>query len=119
MRLVFLWILFLTVLSLAPLGIKYHLHTTGHLHDWGHFFAFLITAMVFTRVSMRPRFLGLLGTILLGAILEKLEVMAYHSHYEWMDVGMDTLGALCGFLIMMFTPGFDNDSDPSATSEDA
>ena len=118
MRLVAIWILFLTALSLAPLGIKDQLHTTGRLHDWGHFAVFLVTAMVFTKASFRPRVLGLLATVVLGALLERLEVLAYHSHYEWMDVGIDTLGALCGFTIMAFLPGFDDPPSSSIPSQD-
>ena len=119
MRLAVIWILFLTALSLAPLGIKYQLHTVGHFHSWGHFLAFAATAMVLTRLSLRPKVLGLLGTIALGALLERLEVFAYHCNYEWRDVGVDTLGALCGFLIMAFLPGFDERPDSSLPPQDA
>jgi hypothetical protein len=97
-----LWVLFVVVLSMAPLGIKERLHTVGHLHYGGHFFVFALTAaaLLWRTPLLRLQLWRAGMVVLLGAALEATQVIAYHSRWEERDLLVDAAGVAAGFLAM-------------------
>ncbi len=114
--LIWLWLAFVTTLSLAPLSVKIQLGTTGRLHTMGHFLIFLITAMVlcWTANSLPDKARRYLAVCAIGIVLEALEKIFYHDMFEWHDVAVDVLGAAVGLaLVSIMVPlisGFERDS---------
>lgn len=107
MRLVvFLWLLFVTALSVAPFAVKYEFGTKGHFHDFGHFSIFVITVALFCwgEKGITPKFLRFLAACGFGILLEALEMAIYHNRFEWHDIAVDVAGAVIGFAAMTIVP---------------
>ena len=101
-----LWFAFLTAISLMPLGFKNALGTTGQYHAWGHFFVFLLTAVLvsWNSKSLALRIVSGAFALAFGILLEGLERVVYHNTFEWKDVLMDGLGVLAGLLLVNAFP---------------
>ena len=100
--LVFLWLGFVTALSLAPLSVKSMLGAKGHFHEAGHLIIFLITAVLlcWTAVTVRARLLRYLAVCCFGVAMETLEAIVYGNRFEWEDVLFDFAGAFIGVIVM-------------------
>jgi VanZ family protein len=99
---VFLWILFVIGLSLSPFDIKERLHTTGDLHDPGHYVAFAVTAGLLR--GLQATFVRTVavavGAWSLGVIIEALQWTVYENALEWRDLGVNAIGVIIGTFIM-------------------
>lgn len=113
-----IWLIALATISLAPIKLKFELHTLGRMHYLGHWLIFLITAMLFcwgasgTVVKLRR----CLGAVCLGILLEWLERVIYHNAYEWKDVLTDSAGVLAALVLMLGVSllGYSNGTDRTA-----
>jgi hypothetical protein len=106
--LIVLWVLVVTFLSMMPMSYKDALGTTGQFHYAGHFFIFVITAVVFcwTAKGTQNRILRAGGAVAVGIAMEILERLGYHHRLEKRDILVDTLGVLTGLVAtMLFAPG--------------
>ncbi len=99
MRLVSIgWLFFVVGLSLIPLPLKIQLGTTGNYHRLGHFAIFFVTAFLlcWKAGNLRAKLFRAAAVIVLGVVLEWLELFFYHASFEWKDVLSDTGGILLG-----------------------
>jgi hypothetical protein len=101
-----LWLAAIVSLSLVPLKLKLHLGTTGRWHNVGHFFMFLVAALLACRLanSVYGKLLCCVGVAALGFTMELVEKFAYHIAYEWGDARVDCAGVLCGILLLLLLP---------------
>lgn len=104
MRFVFaLWILVLFVVSVFPVGFKVKLHTSGPLHDVGHYLAFVVTGILLWLIMKSPlsKVLGFIGGVAFVLSQEWTENWLYHAGFEWKDVGNDVAGLISGYALMI------------------
>ena len=99
----FVWLLLLAALSLAPINVKLMLGTMGRFHSIGHLLVFGITAYLCLGKARTAgsRVTYALVLLALSAFLELLETILYHNPFEWRDLGLDALAitaVLAGFL---------------------
>ena len=96
------WLLMMVALSVIPLSFKLKLHTTGHYHDFGHYFVFLITAVMACQLARRfaGRLFVFFVVLAVALIQEWLENHMYHAGYEWKDVVTDLAGIVTGFALV-------------------
>ena len=97
------WLFLLVAVSLFPVSFKLKLHTTGAMHDYGHYIAFLVTAIFLWLIAERPlgRIAGFLGGMVFSYSQEWAENKLYHAGFEWKDVGTDLAGLVSGFVFMV------------------
>ena len=92
-------------LSFLPPGIKHALHTRGVLHPWYHLVAFAALTFIFLRSArtVRARLLCITGAVLMGCGTEIAQGFVYHYPVEQLDIAADTLGVVCGALLVLLT----------------
>jgi peptidoglycan/LPS O-acetylase OafA/YrhL len=97
-----IWVLFVVGLSMLPLQAKFMLGTMGRWHTAGHFFVFLITALLaaWPSPALVKRALAAGSVLLFGVFLEMSEVVVYHNRFEWKDVATDACGTVGGLLLL-------------------
>ena len=85
---------------MSPMGVKQRLHTTGHLHYFGHFFVFALTTAIVLRGTplLRAQISRSGMIVLLGVVLEGAEAIAHHDRFEKRDLLVDVIGVAAGFL---------------------
>jgi hypothetical protein len=100
-----LWLIFMVVMCLSPMEVKYHLHTMGQLHKAYHVLAFFIAACLLAwPVRSWPLRLSLLSVVAAFAYLtEWLEHVAWHNPLEWRDVRVDLNGVILALLAMLIS----------------
>ena len=83
------------------MGVKQRLHTTGHLHYFGHFLVFALTAAVVLRGTplLRAQIFRSGMIVLLGVMLEGAEAITHLDRIEKRDVLVDVIGVAAGFLV--------------------
>ena len=96
------WLVFVVIISLMPVHMKMQLGTMGHLHAAGHFFTFLVTALLLCREleGLAGKVAGCFSALALAVILEALQVGFYRHPFEWTDVGTDASGIATGAILM-------------------
>jgi hypothetical protein len=89
-----LWLVFVAILSLAPLRVKTALRTIGFLHNAGHVLIFGLSAAILTMgaVSRASQARRVAFTLLFCIALEALEARLYHNQFEWTDLFLDCFG---------------------------
>ena len=100
------WLVFITGLSIAPLGVKTQLGTTGPYHDVGHLLVFFIATILLCSLArgVISRFIRYLGACCFGVLLEWLETAIYHDGMEWRDVMIHVVGATIGLAVVSVLP---------------
>jgi VanZ family protein len=91
----------IAILSFLPSGDKDALHTAGRFHYLGHFLIFSLIAYVLGRTSRsrQTRVILFFSTLVFGLGLELAEHLIYLNALEWMDVAVDSAGAVAGTVI--------------------
>ena len=99
-----LWMLVVLFLCMMPMSLKDAMGTTGQFHYAGHFFTFVITALIFCRGAkdMQSSLLRAGAAVAVGVITEILERIGYHHRLEKRDIAVDTLGVIVGLLITLY-----------------
>jgi uncharacterized membrane protein YjjB (DUF3815 family) len=102
-----LWLVVLTVVSLVPDPIKYHLGTKGSFHYAAHFLVFVATGLIFCwkSASLRSRLAAALAGCCAALVLELLEAQVYGNPIEWSDVWIGCLGVSLGFAAATIAHG--------------
>jgi peptidoglycan/LPS O-acetylase OafA/YrhL len=100
------WVFLIIGLSFLPFAIKMRL-TIGPFHNAGHFFVFLVGALLacWETNSANSRLLRCAGLLVLALILEGVEkIMTYKNPFEWRDIAFDCIGILAGLLSSYLLP---------------
>jgi hypothetical protein len=101
-----LWLVLVTMISLAPFDVKYELGANGRFHDSGHFFIFFVTIILvcWTAGNVSSKLLRFLGVCCVAILQEALETVIYHNRFEWRDVLIDTFGAAIALVVASVLP---------------
>lgn len=97
----FMWVLLIVLVSIAPLSVKEQLHTTGRLHYIGHFGVFAVTALLalWNVRSRRGQILCAVLVAMLGVAVELAEAVHYQGFLEKRDLAVDWLGVAVGCAV--------------------
>jgi hypothetical protein len=97
-----IWLALLVSIFLAPWYVKLHLRTAGVRHDAGHFWVFLVTALLLSADASRlySRTLRCCAGVLVAFSVEAMEAAYFHFRFEWHDVWVDSAGVSAGLILL-------------------
>ena len=102
-----LWLIILTIVSLMPDDVKFHVGTKGLLHYPMHLVAFIVTGLIFcwNLLNFRSRLACAIVACSAALALEILEAWPRRNPIEWTDVWVDCLGVAIGLTMVVVLQG--------------